>query len=569
MLIVLFMARISIAQSAIGINSFIYTPQGCSNPLPGEYFVRLKKSSEKPPVSISDRAQSLINLYGGVMEQMYDHPRLITHGVYISGANEANMQDMLDNESDVLGIEKACLGQVTGVQSNPSWNLDRMDQIQLPLDNQYDFPLFGSSNVHVYVLDNWITGASATTVPNGTVVPATPHNELVGKITEANSRNFIGIPTNNPGCFNHGTPVAGIIAGSTLGIGRSVTLHSFRVADCATNAAVFPSAVMSAIQQILAEENTLDGPVVVNMSFCSDNGNLINSGVDSLIAAGITVVASAGNVSNPGCGDGDDFQRRPGVIAVGGTGDGSISNNRPSSPDSVWSGSTRGNFIDIFSPALHVEVPSFIGTAFTEFVDGTSFSAPHVTGAAAVYLSYNPSASPASVLSAITDNATAGRISGLSAGEPNLLLNTCFLDDSCDTGPVGNPDIFEVDNTPQDASGILNWGTQQHNFDAGDTIDWVSLSMQFSNTYSISTSELGFNADTCISLFDSFSSAVSGGTPIAVNCDTSPTQQSLITFTVTVPHQSIVTYYAKITNQNGFSGDNTDYTLTLIVGAPF
>jgi subtilisin family serine protease len=52
---------------------------------------------------------------------------------------------------------------------------------------------------------------------------------------------------------------------------------------------------------------------------------------------------------------------------------------------------------------------------------------PHVTGAAAAYLSSNPSATPAQVAAALTSNATPNAISGVNNGTPNKLLYTGFI----------------------------------------------------------------------------------------------------------------------------------------------
>jgi hypothetical protein len=49
---------------------------------------------------------------------------------------------------------------------------------------------------------------------------------------------------------------------------------------------------------------------------------------------------------------------------------------------------------------------------------------PHVAGAAALYLEGAPTASPATVNSAIVSNATPNRLYGIGAGSPNLLLYT-------------------------------------------------------------------------------------------------------------------------------------------------
>jgi hypothetical protein len=52
---------------------------------------------------------------------------------------------------------------------------------------------------------------------------------------------------------------------------------------------------------------------------------------------------------------------------------------------------------------------------------------PHVTGAAAAYLSSNASATPAQVAAALTSNATPNAISGVNNGTPNKLLYTGFI----------------------------------------------------------------------------------------------------------------------------------------------
>jgi subtilisin family serine protease len=55
---------------------------------------------------------------------------------------------------------------------------------------------------------------------------------------------------------------------------------------------------------------------------------------------------------------------------------------------------------------------------------GTSMAAPHVSGAAALFLQDNPTATPAQVATWITGNATTGKISSLGSGSPNRLLYT-------------------------------------------------------------------------------------------------------------------------------------------------
>ncbi|MGO4425198.1 S8 family peptidase, partial [Streptomyces sp. MCAF7] len=48
--------------------------------------------------------------------------------------------------------------------------------------------------------------------------------------------------------------------------------------------------------------------------------------------------------------------------------------------------------------------------------------APHVSGAAAIYLSGHTTASPSEVGSALVNGATSGVLSGIGSGSPNKLL---------------------------------------------------------------------------------------------------------------------------------------------------
>jgi len=59
--------------------------------------------------------------------------------------------------------------------------------------------------------------------------------------------------------------------------------------------------------------------------------------------------------------------------------------------------------------------------------DGTSMASPHVAGAAALYLSANPTASATTVNSWVVSNATTGVVSDPQTGSPNRLLYTLGL----------------------------------------------------------------------------------------------------------------------------------------------
>jgi subtilisin family serine protease len=52
---------------------------------------------------------------------------------------------------------------------------------------------------------------------------------------------------------------------------------------------------------------------------------------------------------------------------------------------------------------------------------------PHVTGVAALYKQAVPSASPATIRSAIVNNATTGKVTSAGTGSPNRLLYSLFF----------------------------------------------------------------------------------------------------------------------------------------------
>ena len=90
--------------------------------------------------------------------------------------------------------------------------------------------------------------------------------------------------------------------------------------------------------------------------------------------------------------------------------------------DAQASFSNYGTCVDLYAPG--VSIVSSINYSDVDFgaASGTSMASPHVAGAAAVYLSANPTATPAQVASALVANATAGVLSSLGTGSPNRLL---------------------------------------------------------------------------------------------------------------------------------------------------
>jgi subtilisin family serine protease len=288
-------------------------------------------------------------------------------------------------------VEVAPLDHST--QLNPWWGLDRVDQRTLPLSSSYDYSATGLG-VHAYVFDDALR---------------LTHTEFGGRAS------FLYDAQNEGGqlCAGHGTHVGGILGGATAGIAKSVSLHSVKVFGCG----------LTKMEELLAAIDFVRGnhikPAVANMSLAAIDGygnevghDVLDSKVRDLIAAGVTVVAGAGNQSKNACGVSP--ARVAEAITVGST----------TSTDARAGTSNIGTCLDLFAPGDNIRSAYHSSdNAFTN-MGGTSMAAPHVAGAVALYLQANPAATPAQVSSALVSRATTGVLTNIGSGSPNRLLYT-------------------------------------------------------------------------------------------------------------------------------------------------
>jgi len=205
--------------------------------------------------------------------------------------------------------------------------------------------------------------------------------------------------------FGHGTHVAGTITQCTnngigvAGIAPTVTLMPVRVLS--------DEGLGTSSELARGIDWAVDhGADIINLSLgagCAStwptcNDLVVDTAIARASALGVLLVASSGN-------DAGTFvaypSAHPDVVSVGAT----------TSGDAVWyiqpgEGSNQGTFLDLVAPGVGIiqETTRFGGYGYYAGT-GTSMAAPHVSGAAALVLSVDPTLAPDAVLSILTGTA--------------------------------------------------------------------------------------------------------------------------------------------------------------------
>ncbi|MCS6177410.1 S8 family peptidase [Shewanella baltica] len=346
------------------------------------------------------QAESLVNQYDVRVMKNFGNA---LNGVLINAS--AQQVKALLKDPNVKYVEQDQVMSVTPMmeanadQPSPTWGIDRIDQRNLPLDNNYHTDYDGSG-VTAFVID---TGVLNT------------HNEFGGRASSG--YDFIDNDYDATDCNGHGTHVAGTIGGSTYGVAKNVNVVGVRVLNCSGSGS--NSGVIAGINWV---KNNASGPAVANMSLGGGASQATDDAVNAAVAAGITFVVAAGNDNSNACNYSP--ARAADAITVGST----------TSNDSRSSFSNYGTCLDIYAPGSSITSSWYTSNSATNTISGTSMASPHVAGVAALYLDENPNLSPAQVTNLLKTRATADKVTDAKTGSPNKLLFSFANDD----GGCGN-----------------------------------------------------------------------------------------------------------------------------------
>ena len=351
--------------------------------IPGSYIVAFR-SDERDPVAL---ARALTTANGGTVTHVY---RTALQGFAVAGLSDLAANALRSNPRVAL-VEPNGVVTTAGIQSPaPSWGLDRIDAAS-GLSGSYSYPN-DATGVTAYIID---TGANSTS------------SDFAGRLTLGPNYDD---GTTSEDCNGHGTHVAGTLGGTVYGVAKNVSLVAIRVLNCLGNGSY--DAVIAGLDWVAQNHAALS---VANLSLSGGYSATLNQAIVGTVSTGVVVVAAAGNNSGDACVYSPGSE--PSAITVGAI----------AQFDQWASYSNFGTCVDINAPGSSITSDWIGAPDATNTLNGTSMAAPHVAGAAAMYLSVNRSATPAQVATSLIGAATAGAISAIPSGTANRLLYVGFI----------------------------------------------------------------------------------------------------------------------------------------------
>jgi subtilisin family serine protease len=306
-------------------------------------------------------------------------------------------QDALNALKSLPGVEiekdqkvRACTTPITQVNP-PSVGIDRIDQRGRPLSASFTYLPDGGSDIDVYVLDSGVLKEHVEFGGRASIVQT-----YIGSLADAKDEN------------GHGTYIASIVGGATVGVARNVRILSVKVLDRSGDGSL--TDIIAAVKWVIAEVAKTRRRSILLIPLSTKFSSTLNRIVNSA-ARRMVVVVPSGNENI------DTRRSSPGsasrAITVGSINP--ITDQR--SPFSNF-----GSLVDIHAPGEVIFGAFSRNSTSYITLGGTSAAAAHVAGVAAAFWSANPRLRSTRVVSSIIKLSTKNVVRSLPRSTRNRLV---------------------------------------------------------------------------------------------------------------------------------------------------
>ncbi len=299
---------------------------------------------------------------GGTVAARLDQDTLGFTG-RLDGAAEALVRE----HPAVATVEDNAMFSLAGTQGKPPWHLDRIDQVNLPLDKRYAFggakKHSNGKGVRIYVVDSGVRAK---------------HRQLKGRVAKGHSV-FRNAPARKD-CGGHGTHVAGLAAGKKVGVAKRAIIVPVRVFKC--NAKTSARNVIRGINWVTKNHKK---PAVMNLSIAGPPNRAVARAIKRANKRGIHVVAAAGNEGVNACSRMPAKMKK--VLTVGAL-------TRADRPASF---SNLGRCVNVWAPGQKIRSLGKRNNRALKTMSGTSMAAPLAAGTVARILQVQRKLKPAKV----------------------------------------------------------------------------------------------------------------------------------------------------------------------------
>jgi subtilisin family serine protease len=358
--------------------------QAASGRASQRYIVVLKDSAGKVDAVVGEQSRKS----GAKAEKVFRHA---LKG-YVATLSESQLA-AVQADARVAYVEPDAEVQAWTTQTGATWGIDRIDQRNLPLSGTFTYTSTGTG-VKAYVIDTGIRFS---------------HTQFGGRAVTGYDAVDGGSADD---CNGHGTHVAGTIGGSTYGVAKGVQLVGVRVLSCSGSGST--SGVIAGVDWVTGN-HAAGQPAVANMSLGGGASSALDSAVQRSINDGVSYAIAAGNGNFFGFAQ-NACNYSPARVGAAMTIGATDSTDRKAS----WS--NFGSCVDWFAPGVSITSAWYNSTTATRTISGTSMATPHTAGVAALYLQSNPSASPATVQTALYNATTKSIVTSSNTANNHLLF---------------------------------------------------------------------------------------------------------------------------------------------------